>query len=390
MQRGVLNMEKNKSKIMGILTFINNKAIKPAFKKIKPSLIAIGFGLLIGLIIMLFFNPVEAFPALFTLLFGGFNGGLKGIGNMLYLAAPIVLTGLAVAFAFKTGLFNIGASGQMMVGAYVAIHIGVLWTLPGALHWIVALILGMLAGALWGLVPGLLKALSNVNEVVASIMMNYVAGNLIIILITNNVYNGSYSRSLNILPSAQLPTMHGIFPGSTANIGIIIAIFVAILIHIIIHKTTLGFQLRASGFSIDGSKYAGMNTKQNIITAMGISGALAGLAGAIAYLVVGKTIGASFNIFTEGFDGISIALLGLGEPIGALIAGIFISNLRMGGFYMQSYDFVPQIIDMIIAVIIYVTAISTALQAILKVYGDRIRAYFKKKKALKLEKRGEA
>ncbi|MBU1093669.1 MAG: ABC transporter permease [Firmicutes bacterium] len=356
------------------------KMMKKFFITLKPSLIAIGFGLLIGLIVMLIFNPGDAFPALFTLLIGGFNGGLIGIGNMLYQAAPIILTGLAVAFAFKTGLFNIGASGQMMIGAYVAIYIGVKWELPGGIHWIVAMLIGTLAGGLWGLIPGLLKAISNVNEVISSIMMNYIAGHLLIFLIRTTIFNGSYSRSMNILPTAQLPMLTSIFPGSSANIGILIAIAVAIIIHIVIHKTTLGFQLRASGFSMDGSKYAGMNTKANIITAMSISGLLAGLAGALAYLVVGKTIGTAFEIFPQGFDGISVALLGLGEPMGALFAGLFLSNLRMGGFYMQTYGFVPQIIDMIISVIIYVTAISIALQAALKVYGDRLRAWFKNRK----------
>ncbi|MEF3693039.1 MAG: hypothetical protein V3569_02555, partial [Acholeplasmataceae bacterium] len=118
------------------------KILKSFYIAIKPSLIAILFGLFVGLIIMLAFNPMEAFPALLTLLLGGFNGGSQGIGNTLYMAAPIILSGLAVAFAFKTGLFNIGASGQMMVGAYVAVHIGVLWNVPGILHWIVALTLG--------------------------------------------------------------------------------------------------------------------------------------------------------------------------------------------------------------------------------------------------------
>lgn len=134
-----------------------------------------------------------------------------------------------------------------------------------------------------------------------------------------------------------------------------------------------------------GSKYAGMNTKANVITAMTLSGSFAGMAGAIAFLVVGKNIGTAFEIFPQGFDGISVALLGLGEPIGALFAGLFLSNMRMGGFYMQRYSFVPQIIDMIIAVIIYVTAISASLQIIFKRYGDNIKAWHKARKAKKEE-----
>jgi general nucleoside transport system permease protein len=357
---------------------------KAFYAIVRPSLIAIGIGLLVGLVILFIFEPTQAFPAMLTLLMGGFNGGLRGIGDMLYYATPIILTGLAVAFAFKTGLFNIGASGQMMLGAYTAIHVGVLWDLPAPFHWIVAIILGTIAGGLWALIPGLLKVISNVNEVVASIMMNYVAGHLVILLIKNNVFNVLQARSLNVKPSAQLPLLDVIFTGSSVNIGIIIAILVAIGTHILIHRTTLGFSLRASGFSMDGSTYAGMNTRANVVIAMTYSGMLAGLAGGLAYLVIGKTMPTAFGIFAEGFDGISVALLGLGEPIGALFAGLFLSHLRSGGFYMQLYDFVPEIIDIIIAVIIYVTAISAAIQ----LFFDHRRKARAEKKDLKASTEG--
>jgi general nucleoside transport system permease protein len=355
------------------------KILKKVLIVIRPSLIAIAVGLLIGLIIMLIFNPYDAFPALKTLVLGGFNGGLGGIGETLELAAPIMLTGLAVAFAFKTGLFNIGASGQMMMGAYVAIHVGVRWTLPSGLHWIVALLLGMTAGAVWGLVPGILKALRNVNEVVSSIMMNYIAGYLLIFLIQRNVFLELEARSRYVQSTAVLPSLQSVFPGSSANIGILITMVVIIIAHFIIHKTTLGFSLRAAGFSFDGSKYAGMNTKLNIVIAMTLSGMFAGLAGAISFLVRGKAINTAFVIFSQGFDGISVALLGLGEPIGALIAGLFLANLRMGGFYMQLYSYVPQIIDIIVAVIIYATAISIAIQTLLKYYGERLGVFYIKR-----------
>jgi simple sugar transport system permease protein len=347
---------------------------------IKPSLIAILFGLFVGLIIMLAFNPLEAFPALFTLLMGGFNGGLRGIGNTLYMAAPIILSGLAVAFAFKTGLFNIGASGQMMVGAYVAVHIGVLWKVPGLLHWVVALCLGGVAGLIWGIIPGLLKAFRNVNEVISSIMMNYIASFLLIMLINRNVIQELRAEARIVQRSATLPSLEFLFPRSTINIGIIIAIVVVIIVHIIIHKTTLGFQLRASGFSMDGSKYAGMNTKRNIVIAMALSGLFAGLGGAISFLTFGKALPADGVIFSEGFDGISVALLGLGEPLGALFAGLFLSSIRMGGYYLQGFVFVPQIVDMIVAIIIYMTAISIAVQALFKRYGEQLKAWWNNRK----------
>jgi len=339
--------------------------LKDLLKAMVPSLISIGIGLLMGFIVMLIFNPGQSFIAFFQLLIGGLNKGTVGIGNTFYSAAPIILTGLSVAFAFKTGLFNIGASGQMMMGAYVAIHIGVLWTLPGWIHWFIALLGGLFAGAVWGLITGLLKALRNVNEVVTSIMMNYIAANLLIILIKSNIYNNASARSASIQLTAEIPSFN-IFSGSTAHIGFGIAVLVAIIAHIIIHKTTLGFELRATGFSQDASKYAGMNTKRNIILSFLISGGFAGLAGAVTYLVRGKTISTAYTIFTEGFDGISVALLGLGEPIGALFAGLFLSHLREGGFYIQVYGFVPQVVDIITAVIIYVSAISATIQLVIK------------------------
>jgi len=341
------------------------QSLKKLIIKMYPSLIAVSIGLVIGFIVMLFFNPSSAGSAFIQLLLGGINNGSVGIGNTLYFAAPIILTGLAVAFAFKTGLFNIGASGQMMIGAYVSIHIGVLWNLPNHLHWIVALIGAAIGGLVWGLVTGLLKAFRNVNEVVTSIMMNYIAANLIIILIRNNVYNIDVARSLDISESAQLPTIN-LFEGSSFNIGFFIAVIIVIIAHIIIHRTTLGFELRATGLSREGAKYAGMKTNKNIIAAFCFSGAFAGIAGGIAYLVGGRQISIAYTIFTEGFDGISVALLGLGEPLGALFAGLFLSHLRQGGFYMQIYGFVPQIVDIITSVIIYVTAISAAIALWLK------------------------
>lgn len=346
------------------------KQLKKIFEISKPSLIAIGIGLLMGFLVMLAFNPLQSVPAFFQLILGGLNRGSTGIGNTLYGATPIILTGLAVVFAFKTGLFNIGASGQMMIGAYVSIHIGVLWDLPIGIHVFVALLGGIFAGMIWGMIIGLLKALRNVNEVVTSIMMNYIAANLIIILIRNNVYNSIEASSKNVSDTALLPSL-GIFSNSSVNIGFGITILIVIFTHILIHKTVLGFELRATGLSVDASRYAGMNTKKNVMLSFLISGGFAGLAGALTYLVKGRSISIAYTVFTEGFDGISVALLGLGEPIGALFAGLFLSHLRQGGFYMQIYGFVPQVVDIIISVIIYVSAISAVLPKLFKIFKKK-------------------
>jgi len=360
----VLKLKQVLDKIKTFITkasLVTWKYIKKVFFVIKPSLLAIGIGITLGFFVMLIFNPSGAFPGLIKIILGGLQQGMKGIGDVLYQATPIILTGLAVVIAFKTGLFNIGAPGQMIVGAYTAIHIGVLWTLPAPLHWIVSLILGTLAGAIWGAIPGILKAISNTNEVIVSILTNYIGTLLVVMLIKKNVYNFAYAKSLNIKVIAALPRIGNIFGSSAVTIGILIAIVMAIIIHYIFKKTTLGYELQASGFNKEASKYAGMNSKKNIITAMVISGAMAGLAGAIQYSIVGNNLGTTIDLLGAGFDGISVALLGLGEPIGTIFAGLFLSNVRQGGFYMQINGFPPQIIDIIISIIVYVTSISAGI-----------------------------
>lgn len=342
---------------------------------LKPSLLAIGIGISIGFIIMLIFNPVGAFSGLFTMLSGGLHNGSKAIGDLLLKSAPIILTGLSLVVAFKTGLFNIGAPGQMAIGGYIAIHVGVLWNLPSPIHWMVAIVLGMIGGAIWASIPGIFKALLNTNEVVSSIMLNYIATYLVVFLIKENVENQAFAKSKEIMASARLPRFGNLFSNSQANIGILFAILAGIIIYLLFKKTTLGYELKASGFNRDASKYAGMNPKKNIIYSMAIAGLLAGLAGAIQYLVAGVNLGTTYELLPEGFDGISVALLGQTEPIGAILSGIFLSYIRQGGFYMQIDGFNDQIIEIIIAVIIYVTSITMGIQIFV--------AKMREKKALK-------
>ncbi|CCV64430.1 ABC-type transport system, permease component [Alteracholeplasma palmae J233] len=348
-----------------------NKNLLKLFTIIKPSLIAIGIGLLIGFIIMLVFNPAGAFPGLIKMLSGGLGIGMKGVGDVIVKATPIILTGISLVVAFKSGLFNIGTPGQMIIGGYVAVHIGVLWNLPSGIHWIVALILGTLAGAIWGAIPGILKAFTNTNEVVSSIMLNYIGTLLVVFLVKTNVYNVDYAKSLNIKASAELPKLKFLFGSSDANIGIFIAIIVGILIYYLFKKTTLGYELKASGFNPDASKYAGMNAKKSIISSMTIAGGIAGLAGAINYLVIGTNLGTTYDLLPAGFDGISVALIGLTNPIGSIFSGLFLSHIRQGGFYMQINGYPPQIIDIIISVIVYTISISIGLQMIFKRLKDK-------------------
>jgi general nucleoside transport system permease protein len=348
-------------------------ADSPASISAFSSIIAIVSGLIVGFVIMLIVNPGDAVPGFLTILFGWLSEGSRSVGDMLYYGVPIVLTGLSVAFAFRTGLFNIGATGQLTMGAFTAVYIGVNWGFLGPLHWSVAVLGGMVAGAIWGGIAGLLKAFRNVHEVVSSIMLNYIAMYVNTMLIMQLIYNRQYARAVSPLPSALIPTwfLRDVFPGSSVNIGIFIAIGLTVLLHIILNRTVFGYELKSVGFNREAAKYAGMNAKRNIVLSMTISGALAGTAGAIMFLVAGRHLEPVNQLMQEGFTGIAIALLGLSAPVGVFLAGLFYGALEQGGYYLQLFDFMPEIIDIIIAVIIYFSAFSLFIQAYVAEYLRR-------------------
>jgi simple sugar transport system permease protein len=343
------------------------------------SVFAIIVGLAFGFIILLISNPAQAVGGFTTILTRAFKD-LRSIGNVLYFATPIILTGLSVGFAFKTGLFNIGASGQFIVGAYLAVLIGVLGERLGNCQWLVALLAAILGGALWALLPGLLKAFANVHEVISSIMMNYIGMYLVNYLVLKTVYDSLKNQSMRVAGNANIPKMglNIIFPRSHVNGGIFIAVLAVIVIYIVLNKTTFGFELKAVGYNRDASKYAGINEKRSIVLSMLIAGALAGLGGGLLYLAgTGKHIEVVDILAAEGFTGIPVALLGLSNPIGILFAGLFIGYITVGGSYMQRYDFAPQIIDIIVASIIYFSAFSL----IIKTFFDQRRTKLRGGKA---------
>ncbi|MDO5100119.1 MAG: ABC transporter permease, partial [Eubacteriales bacterium] len=346
-----------------------------AFAAFGSSLMAIICGLLFGLVILLLSNPGQAYGGFMMILQGGFTDGIAGIGQMLYIATPIIMTGLSVGFAFKTGLFNIGAAGQFTMGAFAAVYVGVKWTfLPAGLHWIVAVLMAMLAGAVWGLVPGLLKAYLNVNEVIASIMMNYIGMYLVNMGVRQTIYNQLKNQSMEVAASANLPKggLDLLFPGTNLNIGIFIVIAFVILIYVILNKTVLGYELKACGKNKEASRYAGINEKRNIVLSMVIAGALAGIGGALLYLAnSGKYLQVLDVIAPEGFAGISVALLGQSHPIGILFSGLFIGYITVGGYNMQLFDFVPEVIDIIIAAIIYCGALSLLFKGLINKLQSR-------------------
>ncbi len=330
---------------------------KPNSISVLSSIAAVIFGLIFGFILMLIVSPGTAASGFATILFGPFSD-LRNIGFLLHYAAPIILTGLSVAFAFKTGLFNIGASGQLTVGAFFGLYVGVNWDFLGPVHWIVALLAAAVGGAIWGGITGLLKAYRNVNEVVSSIMLNYVSLYLVNLLILNFIYAGR-SEAMRPVASARIPSgfMDTIFAGSPANIGIFIALLIAAILHIVLNYTTFGFELKSVGESRTAAKYAGIKEKRSIVFSFLIAGAIAGIAGGLMYLVGDRSFRINEQIIEQGFTGIAIALLGLSSPIGVILAGLFYGSIMRGGDAAQRFVR-EEIVEIIIAVIIYFSALS--------------------------------
>jgi len=353
-------------------------SLKPDFKffgsavNALSSVTAVFVGLLAGFFILLATNASQALFGFGTILTGGFSS-MNSLGQVLYFATPIIMTGLSVGFSARTGLFNIGAAGQFIVGAYAAVLVGVRCDfLPGHLHWIAALLAAILAGAIWGSIPGIFKALFNVNEVISCIMTNYIGMYLVNFLITKTVYDSLRNQTLRVAGSANIPKMgmdqvfRDGFVVSSANSGILIAVIFAVLIFIVLEKTTFGYELKACGFNRNAARYAGINEKRCIILSMTIAGALAGLGGALLYLAgAGRGITVVDILAQEGFNGIPVALLGLNNPIGIIFSGLLVAYLNVSGFNMQLYDFPPQIIDIIIAVIIYFSAFALLVKGFL-------------------------
>lgn len=337
-------------------------------KEALNSVIAVALGLLAGAILMLMIgdNPIDGYVYLFK---GGLMN-IQRIGDTLATATPLIFTGLSVAFAFKTGLFNIGTPGQMLFGGFCATSIGLLYSdsMPRFLLLILMILVGALAGALWAFVPGFLKAKFNVNEVVSSIMMNWTAYWIIYYAIPTYFKGSTETESKNISAVASLKTewLTKLFSGSYINLGLIIAIVAVVLIGFILNKTVLGYELKAVGFNRDAAEYAGMSVNKNIILAMMIAGSLSGLAGVAQY--VGNASNMQIGVMpSQGFDGIAVSLLGANNPLGVLVSAIFFGLLYSGkGFMNVNTSIPPEIADTIIAIIIYFAAISSAVPMLVK------------------------
>ncbi len=330
-------------------------------QKILSSALAILLGLLAGVIIVILIggNPFEFFGAIFKSMFGS----ITNTGNWLATSVPLILTGLSVGFAYNAGLFNIGAEGQFQVASITALFIGVSQPFAPIQTIIFALVIGTLAGAIWALLPGLLKAYYKINEVVVTIMMNWIA------FYSSNYFISNYFHDK---VETQTPTLANDYmlnmdwlttltDGSRINAGIFLAGIAVVVYWYIIEKTVFGYELKAVGYSDTAAEYAGINAKKRIIQTMLISGAFAGLAGAVYALSSpgSQTVLSVFRNF--GFDGIAVSLLGQLSGIGILFAGLLLGALREASTQLQLISIPKEIADIIIGLIILFSALGPIL-----------------------------
>lgn len=334
-----------------------------AKKDLLMSVFAVILGLLAGSVLMLATgnDPLDGFYFLFR---GGLMN-IERIGNTLATATPLIFAGLSVAFAFKTGLFNIGGAGQMLIGGLCATAIGLTFDWPKPILLTVMIIGALIGGALWAALPGLLKAKFNVHEVVATIMMNWIAY-WVVFYIIPQYFKGPFleteSQRIPIAASLKVPWLTSLFSGSYINLGFFLAILLVVISAFILERTTLGYELKAVGYNRDAAEAAGINVNRNIILSMAIAGALAGLGGATFY--VGFASNMQIGVLpAQGFDGIAVALLGANSPWGAFAAAIFFGLLHTGKGFMNAMTAIPpEIADTIIATIIYFAATSVLIE----------------------------
>ena len=371
---------------------------KDATKKVLASLISILVGLFVGTIVVVLVGLTKdtittkgiwdgvrlIFAGILSTgrnaagnLTWGYNA--QSLGNMFFRATPLIMTGLSVAVAYKTGLFNIGAPGQYLMGTMTSLMLALgipSESVPAGLIWVIAFLGGCLAGALWGAIPGMLKAFLNINEVLACIMTNLLEANIVTWafdvsnfknVVENTKAGYIYKTTYNGVATPKLG-LDKLFPGSQINGGILIAIVIAIAMYILINKTTLGYQLKACGSNRHAARYAGINDKRNIVLSMAIAGALAG-GGAALYWLSGNT---EFYWSTyqslpgTGFNGIPVALLAVNNPIAVIFTATFMAMLDIVGQQLTGYTaYNEYITDVIISVIVYLSAFSLVIRMML-------------------------
>ena len=345
-----------------------NKLEKFLNSKFLVTLFSILLGFVVGALFLMpmGISPVEAYAKLFD----GVFGSVRNMAYSVVYATPLIFTGLAVAFSFRTGVFNIGAEGQFVMGSMAACVVGILVPAPAIILVPLCFIAALAVGAGWGLIVAFLKVKWGINEVLSMIMFNWIAfylSNYIADLpMIHNEGNAEATKNVQdaariLFPQAWLDAL---CPAS--NWGILLAVLAVILVYVIIEKTTLGYQLKAVGFNRSAAEYGGISVNKSIYIAMAISGALAGMGGAIQLLGMGSRI----SIFTAqesfGFQGISVALIGASNPIGVFFAGLFYGALKYGGSKLNLIGAPSEVINIIMGTVVFFIAISHVFRFVKK------------------------
>jgi general nucleoside transport system permease protein len=317
-------------------------------------------------------DPVRLFGAIVALDGDAVRASFRPLSETILSSTPLILTGLAVALAFRAGLFNIGAEGQLQIGALTSVLVGFSITgLPMVIHLPLALLAGAVGGALWAFIPGILKARTGAHEVITTIMLNYVAYRLVDYSLKTPLYQREGRAdpvSKFVEPSAVIPP---IIEGLRAHWGIVLSLLAAVFVSWLLFRSLRGFEFRAVGLNPQAARYAGMSIGGTIVLSMMIAGALAGLAGATVVLGATRVLTPGMAAGT-GFDGIAIALLGRGKPAGVVAAGFLFGALRAGSTPMQSATGIPiHLVVVIQALVIMFVAAPALVRAIYRIRAER-------------------
>lgn len=351
------------------------------------TIMAILMGLILGAIIFAIvgFNPLEAYGALFK----GVFGDASSILWMVVRAAPIMLTGLSVTFAFKTGLFNVGAEGQFIVGTIAAVAVGSLFEMPAIIHVPLTLGAGMLAGGLWGGIAGMMKSRRGVSEVISTIMLNWIAFHLNNFMLTVRPFTSMYKTySLYIKDTAAISLFQGLKNSEAGkqmmadnspmgqvlktpvNYGIIIALACVVAVWYILKRTTLGYELKAVGYNPLAAEYGGIAVRSKMFQSMFISGLLAGLAGAV--YICGNTKCIALLAVSEGFgfDGMAVSFIGASTPVGTMLSAFLYSTLQYGGLRIQGSIGAPsEVINIVTGVMVFMISMPKLMQLVSRAFG---------------------
>ena len=368
----------------------------PGVQSLLTSLLCILLGLFIGYLVLLLINPTGAWGAITNVMknfltYSSAKAQLKYLGNTLVRTAPLLMCSLSVLFVYKVGLFNIGAAGQYVAGAcaclYAALYLH--W------HWLPCMLLAIAAGALPGVISGLLKSSFNVSEVISGIMLNWIALYITNMLLTNvKEATSPYTYQLKaegpqaILPQISLSKL--LSSNQYVTIAIPIAIVCAVVIWVVLSKTLFGYELKATGNNPNAAKYCGMAEKRNIILTLAIGGALAGLGASLLYQTGYEQWQCTYSsVPSMGFNGIAAAFLGGLSPIGSIFASFFIQHITAGGAYVDKSLYCSQISDLISAIIIYLCSFVLFFKTVLSSWIARHEEKKARKAAQAAGKGGE-